>query len=38
LELLDDYFAEKQVPADERERLREYAVRLVNRDGPGDTA
>jgi exonuclease SbcD len=29
LELLDDYFVQKQVPADERERLRGYAVRLL---------
>jgi len=29
LELLDGYFAEKQVPADERVRLREYAHRLL---------
>jgi exonuclease SbcD len=29
LELLDGYFAEKEVPADERQRLREYADRLL---------
>ncbi len=29
LELLDDYFAQKQIPADERIRLREYAQQLV---------
>ena len=29
LELLDAYFGEKQVPADERIRLREYAQRLL---------
>ena len=30
LELLDGYFTEKQVPADERARLREYAHRLLH--------
>jgi DNA repair protein SbcD/Mre11 len=30
LELLDGYFAEKQVPAEERQRLHEYAHRLLN--------
>ncbi len=29
LELLDDYFDQKQIPADERIRLREYAQQLV---------
>jgi exonuclease SbcD len=30
LELLDDYFIQKQLPADQRERLRSYAVRLLH--------
>jgi exonuclease SbcD len=30
LELLDDYFSERQVPSDERVRLRAYAERLVS--------
>jgi exonuclease SbcD len=30
LELLDDYFVQKQMPADERERLRQYAARLLD--------
>jgi len=30
MELLDDYFSERQVPADERERLRAYASRLMS--------
>jgi hypothetical protein len=30
LELLDDYFSEKQIPEAERARLREYANRLVS--------
>lgn len=29
LELLEDYFVQKEIPADERERLRPYAVRLL---------
>jgi exonuclease SbcD len=35
LELLDGYFAEKQVPEDERARLREYANRLLTSLGDG---
>jgi exonuclease SbcD len=31
LELLDDYFADRQVPDDERQRLRVYAERLMAR-------
>ncbi len=30
MELLDDYFSAKQTPADERERLRAYAARLMS--------
>jgi hypothetical protein len=30
MQLLDDYFAAKQIPQDERERLRTYASRLMN--------
>jgi DNA repair protein SbcD/Mre11 len=32
LELLDDYFTEKQIPQDERIRLRSYAERLVEQE------
>jgi DNA repair protein SbcD/Mre11 len=31
LALLEDYFTEKELPPDERERLRSYAIRLVQR-------
>jgi DNA repair protein SbcD/Mre11 len=30
MQLLDDYFGAKQIPQDERERLRAYAARLMN--------
>jgi exonuclease SbcD len=33
LELLEDYFVQKQVPTDERARLRNYAVRLLQQVG-----